>query len=125
MVVGVYENVEFDLLGAELAGRPRAVWMKTGYLADVGERPDLGHVLARAAPLGGSGSLCARMAGTPSTLFWCGIARCGCQSTRSLIMSCRYGGARSLVSSSSSRPRHGSSTEPPHFRGLQHVTSPR
>ena len=51
----VCENLELDLLVAELEGRPRAVWMKTGYLADVGERPDLGGALAAAAPATGRG----------------------------------------------------------------------
>ena len=51
----VCENLELDLLLAELEGRHRAVWMKTGYLTDVGERPDLGHALAAAAPAGGRG----------------------------------------------------------------------
>ena len=51
----VFENLELDLLVAELEGRHRAVWMKTGYLADVGERPDLGGALAAAAPPGGRG----------------------------------------------------------------------
>ena len=51
----VCENLELDLLVAELDGRPRAVWMKTGYLADVGERPDLGVALVAAAPVEGRG----------------------------------------------------------------------
>ena len=51
----VCENLELDLLVAELEGRSRAVWMKTGYLADVGERPDLGGALTAAAPAGGRG----------------------------------------------------------------------
>ena len=51
----VCENLDLDLLLAELEGRPRAVWMKTGYLADVGERPDLGGALAAAAPAEGHG----------------------------------------------------------------------
>lgn len=51
----VCENLELDLLLAELEGRPRAVWMKTGYLADVGERPDLGQALTGAAPSGSRG----------------------------------------------------------------------
>ncbi|MDE0171379.1 MAG: hypothetical protein OXS29_18030 [bacterium] len=51
----VCENLDVDLLLAELERRPRAVWMKTGYLADVGERPDLGSALVAAAPSGGRG----------------------------------------------------------------------
>ena len=44
------ENLDMRLLLAELAGRPRGAWMKTAYLVDVGERPDLGEDLAAAAP---------------------------------------------------------------------------
>ena len=44
------EGLELGLLLAELEGRPRAVWMKTAYLVDVGERPELGEALAAAAP---------------------------------------------------------------------------
>lgn len=44
------EGLDFDLLLAELEGRPRAVWMKAAYLIDVGERPALGEALATAAP---------------------------------------------------------------------------
>ena len=51
----VCENLDRDLLVAELEGRHRAVWMKAGYLADVGERPDLGETLVEAAPPGGRG----------------------------------------------------------------------
>lgn len=51
----VCENLHLDLLLAELEGRPRAVWMKTGYLADVGERPDLGEALVSAAPTNARG----------------------------------------------------------------------
>ena len=46
----VCENLDLDLLFAELEGKPRPLWMKTGYLADVGARPDLGAQLAAAAP---------------------------------------------------------------------------
>ena len=46
----VCEHLDLDLLVAELEGQPRAVWMKTGYLADVGERPEFGEALAAAAP---------------------------------------------------------------------------
>ncbi|MDE0234355.1 MAG: hypothetical protein OXM62_05060 [bacterium] len=38
------------LLLAELEDRPRAVWMKTAYITEVGERPDLSDVLAEGAP---------------------------------------------------------------------------
>lgn len=51
----VCENLDVDLLLAELDGRPRGVWMKTAYLADVGERPDLGEALAAAAPTNARG----------------------------------------------------------------------
>ena len=51
----VCENLDVDLLLAELEGRPRANWMKTAYLADVGERPDLGEALAAAAPTNARG----------------------------------------------------------------------
>ena len=51
----VCENLDQDLLVAELDGRPRAVWMKAGYLADVGERPALGEALVAAAPATGRG----------------------------------------------------------------------
>ena len=49
------EHLDLDLLLAELEGRPRAVWMKTGYLADVGERPELGESLVAAAPTNAHG----------------------------------------------------------------------
>lgn len=49
------ENLDVGLLLAELEGRSRAVWMKTGYLADVGGRPEVGEVLAGAAPTNGGG----------------------------------------------------------------------
>ena len=49
------EHLDLDLLVAELEGMHRAAWMKVGYLADVGERPDLGEALTAAAPAGGRG----------------------------------------------------------------------
>ena len=51
----VCENLDLGLLLAELEGRPRSVWMKTGYLVDVGERPDLGGALVGAAPTNARG----------------------------------------------------------------------
>ena len=49
------ENLNLDLLLAELERKPRAVWMKAGYLADVGERQDLGEALVAASPPNGRG----------------------------------------------------------------------
>ena len=54
-------NLDADLLLAELQGRRRGVWMKAGYLADVGGRPQVGETLAGAAPAG---------AGVPYVLGW-------------------------------------------------------
>lgn len=49
------EHLDIDLLVAELEGRPRGVWMKTAYLADVGERPDIGTALVAVAPTNARG----------------------------------------------------------------------
>lgn len=49
------EHLDLDPLLAELEGSHRAVWMKVGYLADVGERPDIGEALTAAAPAAGRG----------------------------------------------------------------------
>ena len=48
-------HLDLGLLVAGMEGRPRAVWMKTGHLADVGERPDIGEALATAAPTNARG----------------------------------------------------------------------
>ena len=74
----VCEYLDLDLLVAELEGRPRAVWMKTGYLADVGERPDP----AKRSPRWhrrGEGSLMCSDGRSAACRIRCGIARCGTQ----------------------------------------------
>ena len=50
-----YDSVETDLLLAELDGRPRSAWMKTAYLADEGQRPEVADALLDAAPNGDTG----------------------------------------------------------------------
>ena len=49
------ECLNEDLLLAELEGRPRAVWMKTAYIIEAGERPDLSDVLQNRAPTNAKG----------------------------------------------------------------------
>ena len=44
------DSLERDLLLAELDGRPRAVWMKTAYIVEAGNRADLSDVLIEEAP---------------------------------------------------------------------------
>ena len=106
----VCEHLEFDLLVAELEGRPRAVSMKTGYLADVGERPDLGHALIAAAPQRGVAPMYSD-GGNAACRIQPGTARCVSPSTRSSTTSCRYGGAPRSDSSRSTRPRPGDGTK--------------
>ena len=49
------EPLNQHLLLGELDGRPRAVWMKTAYIVDAGERPDLADTLLEAAPSNAKG----------------------------------------------------------------------
>ena len=44
------QRLDEGLLLAELEGRPRAVWMKTAYITQVGERPTLSDVVVKGAP---------------------------------------------------------------------------
>ena len=49
------ESLDGDLLLEELEGRPRAVWMKTAYVIEAGERPDISDVLLNRAPANAKG----------------------------------------------------------------------
>jgi hypothetical protein len=44
------EHLDENALMEELEGRPRATWMKTAYVIDAGERPDISGKLLSAAP---------------------------------------------------------------------------
>ena len=44
------ESLDEQLLLSELEGRSRAAWMKTAYLVEAGERPDLAETLLRSSP---------------------------------------------------------------------------
>ena len=111
----VCENLELDLLVAELEGRHRAVWMKTGYLADVGERPDLGAACRGGTVGGGGGPLCSG-GGNAACRIRPGTVRCAYPNTNSSTICSPLGGARSWVSNRSIRPRCGSATGQPALR---------
>ena len=44
------DTIDADLLAGELDGRPRSAWMKTAYLLNEGERPDIADSLVESAP---------------------------------------------------------------------------
>lgn len=44
------DSIDADVLSAELDGRPRSTWVKTGYLLNEGERPDIADLLLESAP---------------------------------------------------------------------------
>ncbi|WP_419946899.1 hypothetical protein [Candidatus Poriferisodalis sp.] len=49
------DELQHQLLLAELHDRPRAAWMKTAHLVNEGERPSLAQAVAAAAPTSGKG----------------------------------------------------------------------
>lgn len=49
------EPLEEDLLLNELEGRPRATWIKTAYILDAGERPNLSDTLVKLCPSNAKG----------------------------------------------------------------------
>ena len=69
------ELLNENLLLAELENRPRAVWMKTAYIIDAGERPDLADTLLKLAPTNAKGPYLLadrtyRHGGLPKTPTW-------------------------------------------------------
>ena len=49
------ELLDEQLLLGDLEGRPRAAWMKTAYLLEAGERPDLSDTLVKLSPSNAKG----------------------------------------------------------------------
>ena len=76
------ELLDEQLLLSELEGRPRAAWMKTAYLLEAGERPDLADTLVKLSPSNTKDPICSPTAptatgrskehpsGRPSTRWW-------------------------------------------------------